>query len=137
MSDLARPADGASAWRGTAPIGKHRQAAELSGGRWERTSTPAIDQNLTVETACRRKVTSGKHDSFRQAFSGELSRGYKEKGDGYGPLDPAGHFERRSAETTGSLSWTRTSDHPINSRMLYQLSYQGALLEARGITADG
>lgn len=31
---------------------------------------------------------------------------------------------------TGSLSWTRTSDHSINSRMLYQLSYQGARLEA-------
>ena len=25
----------------------------------------------------------------------------------------------------GSPSWTRTSDHSINSRMLYQLSYQG------------
>jgi hypothetical protein len=26
---------------------------------------------------------------------------------------------------TGSSSWTRTSDHSINSRMLYQLSYRG------------
>jgi hypothetical protein len=26
---------------------------------------------------------------------------------------------------TGSPSWTRTSDNSINSRMLYQLSYQG------------
>ena len=29
-------------------------------------------------------------------------------------------------ERDGSLSWTRTSDHSINSRMLYQLSYQGS-----------
>ena len=35
-----------------------------------------------------------------------------------------------AGERNGSLSWTRTSDHSINSRMLYQLSYQGALLEA-------
>ncbi len=27
----------------------------------------------------------------------------------------------------GSSSWTRTSDHSINSRMLYQLSYRGML----------
>ena len=38
---------------------------------------------------------------------------------------------------TGSLSWTRTSDHSINSRMLYQLSYQGARLEGGGIPAEG
>jgi hypothetical protein len=25
----------------------------------------------------------------------------------------------------GSSSWTRTSDHSINSRTLYQLSYRG------------
>ena len=37
----------------------------------------------------------------------------------------------------GSSGWTRTSDHSINSRMLYQLSYQGARLEAGGITSEG
>lgn len=30
-------------------------------------------------------------------------------------------------EKIGSPSWTRTSDHSINSRMLYQLSYRGSL----------
>jgi hypothetical protein len=29
-------------------------------------------------------------------------------------------------EVDGSPSWTRTSDHSINSRMLYQLSYRGS-----------
>ena len=27
----------------------------------------------------------------------------------------------------GSATWTRTKDHSINSRMLYQLSYRGML----------
>ena len=27
----------------------------------------------------------------------------------------------------GSAAWTRTKDHSINSRMLYQLSYRGML----------
>jgi Putative transmembrane protein (PGPGW) len=30
-----------------------------------------------------------------------------------------------AAPKNGSSSWTRTSDHSINSRMLYQLSYRG------------
>ena len=28
-------------------------------------------------------------------------------------------------ERVGSPTWTRTRDHSINSRMLYQLSYRG------------
>ena len=32
---------------------------------------------------------------------------------------------RRQSEMFGSSSWTRTSDHSINSRTLYQLSYRG------------
>ena len=30
-------------------------------------------------------------------------------------------------ERDGSAAWTRTKDHSINSRMLYQLSYRGML----------
>ena len=33
-------------------------------------------------------------------------------------------------EQNGSASWTRTSDHSINSRMLYQLSYRGTHSDA-------
>lgn len=32
-----------------------------------------------------------------------------------------------SENPNGSASWTRTSDHSINSRTLYQLSYRGTL----------
>jgi hypothetical protein len=31
----------------------------------------------------------------------------------------------QSCSENGSSSWTRTSDHSINSRTLYQLSYRG------------
>ena len=33
-------------------------------------------------------------------------------------------------EQNGSANWTRTSDHSINSRMLYQLSYRGTHSDA-------
>jgi hypothetical protein len=33
--------------------------------------------------------------------------------------------QRRIEQEGGSATWTRTKDHSINSRMLYQLSYRG------------
>ncbi len=41
-----------------------------------------------------------------------------------GVFETLARSSRRS--TNGSPSWTRTSDHSINSRMLYQLSYRGS-----------
>jgi hypothetical protein len=44
------------------------------------------------------------------------------------PVQPAArpvHGKRSNVRGIGSASWTRTSDHSINSRMLYQLSYRG------------
>ena len=43
-------------------------------------------------------------------------------------LAPADNFISPCAN---SLSWTRTNDTAVNSRMLYRLSYQGLLLSAR------
>ena len=36
-------------------------------------------------------------------------------------------FIGKSKGKNGSATWTRTKDHSINSRMLYQLSYRGIL----------
>lgn len=49
--------------------------------------------------------------------SAEASRGNR-----LGQGGPAGR--------SGSGAWTRTRDHAINSRALYQLSYAGTVLES-------
>jgi hypothetical protein len=68
------------------------------------------------------------------ALDGETVQGWKPEGCGriqqapprwpQGALNPLN--EQRKLERIGSLSRTRTCDRSINSRLLYQLSYQGS-----------
>ena len=68
---------------------------------------------------------------FAEALNVQAKGGRRRKLNGARPLAGGARGLMQGLEKIGSPSRTRTCDHSINSRMLYQLSYRGP---RRGVT---
>ena len=62
---------------------------------------------------------------------------FKRRAHHYLPNPPQIEDEMEWLRESGSAAWTRTKDHSINSRMLYQLSYRGTLWARRQGPCNG